>query len=144
MLTDSQHPRPRRVLLVDDYADALEMWRVYLEMHGCVVATAPDGQTALALTGEFHPDIIVLDLELPGLTGLDAARDLRRAAETSSIPLIAATGYSSSHQIAEATTAGFNLVLIKPCDPAILYAEIERLAPFGPDMGEEQRTAANG
>jgi CheY-like chemotaxis protein len=142
---DNPEPVPcRRVLLVDDYPDALEIWKLYLEMCGCEVATAGDGVAALALAHEFRPDIIVLDLELPGMTGVETARALRRASDTSAIPLIAATGYSHAHQLDEAERAGFDLVLIKPCDPAMLLAEIDRLVTLVSDSADGQSDTASG
>jgi CheY-like chemotaxis protein len=69
----------------------------------------------------------VLDLELPGITGFEAAVRLRNSAETRHIPLIAATGYSHAAQINQARASGFDAIVIKPCEPAMLVAEIERL-----------------
>jgi CheY-like chemotaxis protein len=72
-----------------------------------------------------RPDVIVMDLELPGLTGCQAARQIRADAETRHVPLIAATGFSHERQLDEAREAGFDRVLIKPCDPTRLAEEIE-------------------
>jgi CheY-like chemotaxis protein len=71
--------------------------------------------------------VIVLDLELPGITGFEAAVQLRRGRDTASIPLIAATGYSHVKQLNQARASGFDSIMIKPCEPAALVAEIERL-----------------
>jgi CheY-like chemotaxis protein len=131
------------VLLVDDYPDALEIWTLYLEMSGCEVRTAGDGKTAVALAAEAHPDVIVLDLELPGMNGFEAARCLRASPATADIPLIAATGYSHAHQLDEAERAGFDVILVKPCDPAELLSEIRRLSGSGA-MPDGQRDAAIG
>jgi CheY-like chemotaxis protein len=73
------------------------------------------------------PDIIVLDLELPGITGFEAALRLRQSPETAAIPLIAATGYSHFKQLNQARESGFDSIVVKPCEPAALVAEIERL-----------------
>ena len=75
------------------------------------------------------PDLIVLDLELPGISGFEAARALRGDPETADIPLIAATGYSHLRQLDLAREVGFDAVVVKPCDPDMLLAEIERLVP---------------
>ncbi|MEO8070155.1 MAG: response regulator [Acidobacteriota bacterium] len=119
-------PRPR-VLLVDDYPDALEIWTLYLELSGYEVLTADNGRDAVtkAITG--RPDIIVMDLELPGISGFEAAKQIRENTEMSEVPLIAATGYSHARQLDEARASGFDLIMIKPCDPAHLAAEIDRL-----------------
>ena len=81
-----------RILLVDDYPDALEIWGLYLRAMGYDVVEADDGLKAVAQAHLHVPDIIVLDLELPGITGFEAAVRLRKSAETRHIPLIAATG----------------------------------------------------
>jgi len=129
--------RKERVLLVDDYPDALEMWGLYLTLSGYEVVTAEDGIRAVELARTVAPDVIVMDLELPGLTGLDAARQLRTFPETASIPLIAATGYSQRTLIDRAHDAGFDTVLIKPCDPATLAATIERVLDRARVAGED-------
>lgn len=123
-----------RILLVDDYPDALETWGLFLELHGYEVLTAADGQAAVDLALSSHPDVIVMDLDLPGLSGYEAARLIRQRVETSRIPLIAATGYSQGRQLDEARRAGFDSVLVKPCDPDRLLGEIVlRLVGAGAD-----------
>jgi CheY-like chemotaxis protein len=119
------------VLLVDDYHDALEVWEWYLCSQGYRVLTAATGAEAVRLAKSAHPDVIVMDLELPGMTGCEAAREIRAGDDTRHIPLIAATGFSHERQLAEARDAGFNQVLIKPCDPAQLVEEIERALAIG-------------
>ncbi|MBA3269176.1 MAG: response regulator [Acidobacteria bacterium] len=115
------------ILLVDDYPDALEIWGFYLRSLGYQVVTADDGFKALAQAQKHLPDIIVLDLELPGITGFEAALRLRHAPETAAIPLIAATGYSHFKQLNQARESGFDSIVIKPCEPAALVSEVERL-----------------
>jgi CheY-like chemotaxis protein len=129
----TMNEKQRRVLLVDDYPDALEIWSLYLQMSGYDVVTAGDGRSAVDMANSAHPDVIVMDLELPGITGFEAARRLRSSSETRGIPLIAATGYSHAHQLDEAQDAGFDRILIKPCDPAALVAEIEQLLRPDPE-----------
>lgn len=116
-----------RILLVDDYHDALDMWGVYLRSCGYDVLTAADGLVALEMAAAHLPDLIVLDLDLPGITGYEAARRLRSGASTARIPLIAATGFSHVKQLDEARESGFDAVLVKPCDPTTLVSEIERV-----------------
>lgn len=118
---------PTRILLVDDYPDALEIWGLYLRSLGYDVDTADDGLKAVAQAQQSIPDIIVLDLELPGITGFEAAVRLRQRPETAAIPLIAATGYSHAKQLDQARDCGFDSIVVKPCEPAALVAEIERL-----------------
>ena len=120
----SSHPS---LLIVDDYADALDVWEVYLRAEGFNVLTASDGQSAFAEAVREKPDVIVMDLELPGKSGYEVARDLKARADTCAIPLIAATGYSHVKQLDLARASGFDAVMVKPCDPQSLVAEIRRL-----------------
>jgi two-component system cell cycle response regulator DivK len=115
------------VLLVDDFPDALEVWDLFLSAAGFTVVTATDGVDGLARARALRPDVIVLDLQMPGLSGTEVARALRADAATRHIPLIAATGHSpTSHD--DARAAGFDSVIVKPCDPDVLVAEIRRAA----------------
>jgi CheY-like chemotaxis protein len=116
-----------RVLLVDDYPDALETWRLYLEISGFEVLTAGDGQSALDLAHAAHPDVIVMDLELPVLSGVDATAQLKRAEDTRHIPVIAATGYSHFNEMDQSKLQLFDVIVVKPCDPAQLLVHIQRL-----------------
>ena len=117
----------KRILLVDDYPDALEIWGLYLRSVGYDVLEADDGLKAVAQAHEHKPDVIILDLELPGITGFEAAVRLRRSPDTRHIPLIAATGYSHLKQLNQARASGFDSIIVKPCEPAALVAEVERL-----------------
>ena len=121
--------RQPHILIVDDYADALDIWALYLTAKGYRITTAIDGASALKEARATSPDLIVLDLELPGISGYDVARELRRDPETRHIPLIAATGFSQERQLRLARQAGVDAVVVKPCDPDQLVDEIERLLP---------------
>ena len=116
-----------RILLVDDYADALEMWALYLRFCGYDVLTSGDGLGAVEAAQRHLPDLVILDLDLPGITGFEAARRIRDLPATAHIPLVAATGYSHLKHLNEAKSAGFDSVLIKPCEPAALVKEVERV-----------------
>ena len=117
---------PPHILLVDDYTDALEVWTLYLETSGFSVAPAATGAAALTASQQQTPHAAVLDLQLPDMSGLDLARHFRAQAETRSIPLIALTGRALPAEIAEARSAGFDTVLIKPCDPSDLLDAIRQ------------------
>lgn len=111
------------VLLVDDFPDALEVWDLFLTTVGFTVVTATDGAAGLALAQSLRPDVVVLDLQMPGLSGAEVARALRADPATRGIPLIAATGHSPATR-----EAAFDAVIVKPCDPEVLVAEIRRVA----------------
>ena len=117
----------RTILIVDDYPDALDVWEIYLNAEGFRVLTAGTGRQALTTATAEIPDLVVLDLDLPDLSGFEVARELRSAAATKHIPLIAATGYSHVVQQDKALQSGFNAIIVKPCDPDALVVEIHRL-----------------
>jgi len=129
----TQAPFAKHILIVDDYADALDIWAIYLRSRGYQVSTAADGLTAVAKAEELLPDLVVLDLELPGLSGFEAAQRLRANPATAPIPLIAATGYSHARQLDMARQSGFDAVVVKPCDPDHLVHEIDRLLSIDAD-----------
>lgn len=120
-------PLTPTVLVVDDYPDALQVWQLYLSSCGFKVLTAQDGPTALEVAIAERPDAILMDLELPGLSGLEVAERLRAHPHTSTIPLIAATGQSDQRQLARARAIGFDAIKVKPCDPETLVTEVRRL-----------------
>ena len=119
--------RGRHILIVDDYPDAVDIWALYLRSLGFDVSTAGDGETAVSKAEQLRPDLIVLDLELPGISGFEAAKRLRRNLSTHDIPLIAATGYSHHRQLAMARDAGFDAIVVKPVEPDSLVEHIKRL-----------------
>ena len=117
----------RHILIVDDYPDALDIWTIYLQSMGYRVSTASDGAEAIAQAERLLPDLIVLDLELPRVSGYEAAAQLRANPETRHIPLIAATGFSHQRQLDRARQAGFDEIVLKPAEPDALVEVIERL-----------------
>ena len=131
------------ILVVDDYLDALQVWDLYLQASGFKVVTAADGATAMAKATTENPDLIVLDLDLPDVSGAEVARYLRARETTRHIPTIAVTGYSQAGRLDEARRSGFDLILIKPCDPEDLIASIRRLLDRDPatDTATENATS---
>lgn len=120
-------PSGKHLLIVDDYDGAVDVWAAYLQARGYRVATAVNGLSAVEKAMQLLPDLIVLDLELPGLSGFEVAQRLRAFPGTSGIPLIAATGHSHGRQLDLARRSGFDAVVVKPCNPDALVQEIERL-----------------
>ena len=123
---------PATLLLVDDYPDTLEMWTLYLRSRGYRVLTADNGLDAVDIATAELPSLVILDLDLPGLSGYEVARRLRGGPPTSAIPLIAATGHSDDRRAAEATRAGFTSILVKPCEPEGLVRVIESMLAARP------------
>jgi CheY-like chemotaxis protein len=105
---------PRRVLLVDDSVDAAEAMSMLLETLGHEVRVMHDGPSALAMVDEFAPEVVILDIGLPGMNGFDVARDLRTRDVTKSALLIALTGYGADSDRQKARDAGFDHHLVKP------------------------------
>lgn len=128
-MSENQYTAPARpvILIADDYVDALPAWELFLNIENFDVITASTGPEALSSATSSAPDLIVLDLVLPGLSGCDVARTLRGQDRTRHIPMIAATGFSDPARLNEARLAGFDAVLVKPCDPAVLVAKIREL-----------------
>jgi CheY-like chemotaxis protein len=114
------------VLIVDDYVDTLVVWDLFLTALGYEVITAADGREGLEKARSMLPDIGVLDLQMPGVSGREMAAALRADPRTTHIPLIAATGNAGMH-LAEAHACGFDAFVVKPCDPDVLVSEIRRL-----------------
>ena len=110
----------RRILIVDDNEDAAESIARYLELEGHEVKTVGDGMQALACVPVFAPQIVVLDIGLPGLSGYDVARRLREMPVTRAALLVALTGYGQKDDQLRATEAGFDHHFVKPADPCKL------------------------
>jgi CheY-like chemotaxis protein len=110
-----------RILIVEDNVDAAESLNVLLHLVGHTVATAHNGQDAIAKAREFQPDVVLCDIGLPdGMDGYQVARALRADAATGNPYLIALTGYGQEEDLAKAKLSGFDLHLTKPVDPAAL------------------------
>jgi two-component system cell cycle response regulator DivK len=127
--------RGRLVLIVDDVPDNRELYVQYLTYFGYRAAEAGDGQDALTKAAALKPDVIVMDLSLPGMDGWEATRRLKADSTTRNIPVIALTGHALSGSDEHARAAGCDAFLTKPCDPADLAATIDRLSVAG---GEEK------
>jgi signal transduction histidine kinase/DNA-binding response OmpR family regulator len=114
-----------RILVVDDNGDAADATSVLLELSGHEVKTVGDGMDALAAAPIFAPDVVLLDIGLPGMDGYEVAVFLRGLPETRSSCLIALTGYGQPADRARAREAGFDHHLTKPADPDELLAVID-------------------
>jgi CheY-like chemotaxis protein len=115
------------ILLVDDFEDALEMYREYLVYRGFRVIGATNGDDALEMCRRQCPDVILLDLRMPGLSGLEVVRILRADATCDGSPIVALTAHALEDERVEALRAGFDEVIAKPCLPDQLVVAIERL-----------------
>ncbi len=125
---------PLRVLAVDDSEDTAEMMMALLEMDGHLVQTAHSGPAALAAAAAFRPDVIILDIGLPGLDGYQVAQRLRADPALRDVALIAASGYGQEGDRQRSREAGFDRHLVKPLDPHELR---EILAGIAAGVGKE-------
>lgn len=112
------------ILLVDDFQDNRQMYREYLVFAGFEVAEAQSGAEALEQALAKHPDLIVMDLALPGMDGWEATRRLKADPRTSDIPVVALTGNALQGHIRRAKDVGCDSFLAKPCLPVALADEI--------------------
>jgi signal transduction histidine kinase len=112
----------RRILVVEDNADAAATMRDFLELSGHEVELAATGADGLEAARQFHPEVVLCDLGLPGMDGFEVAARLRRDPATASAKLIAVTGYGREEDRRRSKEAGFDLHLTKPVDPAQLKA----------------------
>lgn len=113
-------PHGRRVLVADDNQDAASSMTMMLRLMGHEVFTAFDGQEAVELAAVQKPEAILLDIGMPRLNGLDAAKEIREQPWGRSILLIAVTGLSADEDKARSKAAGFDYHLVKPASPAFL------------------------
>jgi CheY-like chemotaxis protein len=110
-------PERRRVLIADDNRDAAESLSLLLELSGHEVRVAHLGETALSLAQAFRPDVALLDIGMPDLSGYEVARALRQEPWATHLQLIALTGWGQDHDRRAAMEAGFDHHLTKPVDP---------------------------
>ena len=111
--------RPRRVLLIEDSADAREMLRMMLELAGHVVYDAADGPRGLALLNTLRPDAAIIDIGLPGIDGYEVAKRIREDEHGRRMLLLALSGYDAPPDWAQ-SESGFDHHLVKPVDPDLL------------------------
>jgi CheY-like chemotaxis protein len=121
-------PGAKLVLLVDDYVDAREMYAEFLEIYGFEVMQASDGEEALAKAAARRPDVVLMDLSLPGVDGREATRRLKAAPKTADVPVVILSGMPAEY----AQRSGADAVLSKPCEPAALVDAIRRLLGESP------------
>jgi two-component system, cell cycle response regulator DivK len=115
------------ILVVDDYQDAREMYAEYLQYSGFRVAEARNGNEAVAQARSLKPDLILMDLSLPGMDGWEATRVLKADDETRHIPIVALTGHALAGASEGARKAGCDSFVTKPCLPDDLVVEVRRM-----------------
>ena len=123
---------PGSVLLVDDFEDGLDMYQEYLTYRGYEVVVAHNGEEAIVQARRHRPDVILLDIRMPGMTGIDALHVLRSDTSFRDIPIVALTAHALEGERIEALGAGFDDLIPKPCLPDQLASAVERLLASSP------------
>ena len=123
-MTDQNTPL---ILVVDDYQDAREMYAEYLQFSGFRVAEARNGNEAVTQAFSLRPDLILMDLSLPGMDGWEATRLLKADDRTKHIPVVALTGHALAGASEGAKKAGCDSFVTKPCLPDDLVVEVRRM-----------------
>ena len=117
----------KRVLIADDNLDAAESLQLWLQLAGHDVQIAATGTQALKIAAAFRPDVALLDLGMPDLSGFDVARRIREAPWGSGIVLVALTGWGEDDDKKRSTEAGFDHHLTKPIPPDAIEELIRTL-----------------
>jgi two-component system CheB/CheR fusion protein len=112
--------RFKRILIIDDNADASEALAILLTSEGHEVETRLDGPQGIDLMPRFKPDVVLLDIGLPGMSGLEVAKQIRSVAETRATMLIALTGHGQADDRIRSAEAGFDFHLTKPVELGVL------------------------
>ena len=132
------------ILIVDDEPDTLELIEFNLKAAGFRCLTAGDGTEALRKAREFHPQLIILDLMIPEIDGLEVCKLLRRDVNTASIPIIMLTAKASEIDRVLGLELGANDYLTKPFSPRELVLRIKNLLKKDPTESEQGDTLRVG
>jgi two-component system cell cycle response regulator DivK len=127
MLGDpSPHPVRKTVLIVEDNELNLKLLNDILEYHGYAVFTTHLGEPTLQLARQRRPDLILLDIQLPDISGMEAARRLKADEQTRTIPIIAVTAFAMSGDEAKILASGCDAYVSKPFNVAEFLKLVER------------------
>lgn len=117
------------ILIADDEPNIVELVRITLEDQRVRVVAAADGLSALELAARLRPDIVLLDVGLPDLSGLEVCRRLRRDPGTAAVPVVMLTAAAQQEDLARGLAAGATVYLTKPFSPVRLLSVVEQLRP---------------
>jgi CheY-like chemotaxis protein len=123
-------PEQRRtILVVDDFDDTRLLLRTWLERKGFRVIEAQDGEQAVMAAQNSHPDLIIMDVEMPGLDGLSATRQIRELEALNRVPIVAVSAYGADQFRLAALAAGCNEYVSTPFEPTELEILIRSFLP---------------
>lgn len=119
--------RPQTILLVEDFDDTRLMMKLWLMKQGYRVLEAENGEQAIELARREQPDLIIMDMMMPGLGGLDATRQIREYQSLRQTPIVAVSAYGATEYRARALDAGCTEYVSTPFEPDALSRLIEKL-----------------
>ncbi|WP_159462979.1 hybrid sensor histidine kinase/response regulator [Caballeronia telluris] len=131
-----------RILVVDDNVDAADAMTALLELEGHEVRTVYSGEEAVDILTHYSPDVVLLDLGLPGISGLEVARRLRAMPDINDVTLIAVTGWGQPQDRARTVDAGFDFHFTKPVDVGRLNLAIQSAATAVANIRPQHSSAA--
>lgn len=118
------HLEGKRVLVIEDTAENMRLFRAVLRLDGAEIYEAADARTGIEMACEKQPDIILMDIQMPDMDGLEATRILRGEARTKDIPIVAVTASVMDSDRDKTLEAGCNGHLPKPIDPMTFASQI--------------------
>jgi two-component system cell cycle response regulator DivK len=121
----------KRILVVEDQPDNRTILRDLLRAAGFVVLEAEDGEAGVAMALAEHPDLILMDIQMPVVDGYAATREIKRSAGMAGVPIIAVTSYALAGDEAKSREAGCDGYIAKPFSPRALLAEVHRFLDSG-------------
>lgn len=124
-----------RILVIEDNAENLEVMTCLLEAFGHTTFSASDGEQGLKAVSAQHPDLIICDLQLPGISGFAVCRQLKNDPLLSKIPLVAVTAQAMVGDREKVLEAGFNGYISKPIAPRSFVEQVESFIDDGKDGG---------
>lgn len=116
----------KKILIVDDEPDIVTNMEMFLESNGYDILQAFDGKEALEKTRQYQPNLILLDIMMPHINGLQVCRTLKTHKETKHIPIIIVTAKTQTDEVVEATKAGADEYITKPFELKELLSKIEK------------------
>jgi CheY-like chemotaxis protein len=128
----------RRILIIDDNEDAANTTAMLIEDMGGDARVAYDGESALAMIGEYQPEVVLLDIGMPGCDGYETGQRIRRVLGNR-VLLVALTGFGQEQNKEEATRAGFDAHLTKPADEAALAGIFAHPTSSDASQGQSSR-----
>ena len=114
----------KKIMIADDEEDMRDVTRMILEAEGYTVVTAYDGLDALSMAEAEMPDLLLLDLMMPVMSGLDVARKMKESATLSAIPIIMLSAAGQADSVQAALAAGAQDFLVKPFEPTLLMRRV--------------------